>query len=58
MRYSDVAIPLGSAWSSPFAEWQGPLAEVDSPRGGGIGSSTGCSAGDTGAALVLEVTDR
>lgn len=30
MRYSDVAIPLGSAWSSPFAKWQGTLAEVDS----------------------------
>ena len=57
MRYSDVAIPLGSAWS-PFAEWQGTLAEVDGLRGGGIGSSTGCAAGATGAALVLEVTDR
>jgi acetyl-CoA C-acetyltransferase len=30
MRYSDVAIPLGAAWSSPFAKWQGSLAEVDS----------------------------
>ena len=30
MRYSDVAIPLGAAWSSPFAKWQGTLAEVDS----------------------------
>ncbi|WP_100499796.1 thiolase family protein [Geodermatophilus chilensis] len=30
MRYSDVAIPLGSAWSSPFARWQGSLAEVSS----------------------------
>ena len=29
MRYEDVAIPLGSAWSSPFARWQGALAEVD-----------------------------
>jgi acetyl-CoA acetyltransferase len=30
MKYADVAIPLGSAWSSPFAKWQGSLAEVDS----------------------------
>lgn len=30
MRYSDVAIPLGAAWCSPFAKWQGTLAEVDS----------------------------
>jgi ABC-type molybdate transport system ATPase subunit len=30
MRYSDVAIPLGAAWSSPFAKWQGTLAEVSS----------------------------
>jgi acetyl-CoA C-acetyltransferase len=30
MKYADVAIPLGSAWSSPFAKWQGTLAEVDS----------------------------
>ncbi|MGY1813585.1 thiolase family protein [Blastococcus sp. SYSU D00820] len=30
MRYDDVAIPLGSAWSSPFAKWQGTLAEVSS----------------------------
>ena len=30
MRYEDVAIPAGLAWSSPFAKWQGPLAEVSS----------------------------
>ena len=30
MRYTDVAIPLGAAWSSPFAKWQGTLAEVSS----------------------------
>jgi acetyl-CoA acetyltransferase family protein len=30
MRYSRAAIPLGFAWSSPFARWQGPLAEVSS----------------------------
>ena len=30
MYYADVAIPLGSAWSSPFAKWQGTLAEVHS----------------------------
>lgn len=28
MRYDDVAIPLGHTWSSPFAKWQGSLAEV------------------------------
>jgi acetyl-CoA C-acetyltransferase len=28
MKYTDVAIPLGHAWSSPFAKWQGTLAEV------------------------------
>lgn len=30
MQYNDVAIPLGCAWSSPFAKWQGSLAEVSS----------------------------
>jgi feruloyl-CoA synthase len=30
VRYTDVAIPPGAAWSSPFAKWQGTLAEVDS----------------------------
>jgi acetyl-CoA acetyltransferase family protein len=30
MKYADVAIPLGHAWSSPFAKWQGALAEVSS----------------------------
>ncbi|MCP2281040.1 thiolase family protein [Nocardia amikacinitolerans] len=30
MKYEDVAIPLGDAWSSPFAKWQGSLAEVSS----------------------------
>ncbi len=30
MRYSNVAIPLGCVWSSPFARWQGSLAEVSS----------------------------
>lgn len=30
MRYHDVAIPLGCAWSSPFAKWQGSLAETSS----------------------------
>lgn len=30
MPFTDVAIPLGYAWSSPFARWQGPLAEVSS----------------------------
>jgi acetyl-CoA acetyltransferase len=30
MKYADVAIPLGHAWSSPFAKWQGTLAEIPS----------------------------
>jgi acetyl-CoA C-acetyltransferase len=30
MEYDGVAIPLGHAWSSPFAKWQGTLAEVPS----------------------------
>ena len=30
MRYEDVAIPAGMAWSSPFTKWQGRLAEVSS----------------------------
>lgn len=28
MRYVNAAIPAGFAWSSPFARWQGSLAEV------------------------------
>ena len=30
MRYENVAIPAGMAWSSPFVKWQGSLAEVSS----------------------------
>ena len=30
MRFSDVAIPAGYAWSSPFTRWQGALAELSS----------------------------
>ena len=30
MRYSNVAIPAGFAWSSPFTKWQGALAGVSS----------------------------
>jgi acetyl-CoA C-acetyltransferase len=30
MRYDDAAIPLGALWSSPFAKWQGALAETSS----------------------------
>lgn len=48
-----------------FGHPQGPtglrsiteLIEALRQRGGGIGLFTGCAAGDTGAALVLEVTD-
>jgi acetyl-CoA acetyltransferase len=49
-----------------FGHPQGPtglrsiaeLIETLRLRGGGTGLFTGCAAGDTGAALVLEVTDR
>ncbi len=30
MRFTRASIPLGHAWSSPFARWQGALAEVSS----------------------------
>ncbi|MBV9337560.1 MAG: thiolase family protein [Solirubrobacterales bacterium] len=30
MRFERAAIPIGFAWSSPFARWQGPFAEVSS----------------------------
>lgn len=30
MRLEHACVPLGFAWSSPFARWQGPLAEVNS----------------------------
>jgi acetyl-CoA acetyltransferase family protein len=30
VRYERACIPLGACWSSPFARWQGPLAEVSS----------------------------
>jgi acetyl-CoA C-acetyltransferase len=30
MRYQNAAIPAGMTWSSPFAKWQGSLAEVHS----------------------------
>lgn len=30
MKLEHSCIPLGFAWSSPFARWQGPLAEVNS----------------------------
>jgi acetyl-CoA acetyltransferase len=30
VKYADVAIPLGHLWSSPFARWQGSLAETSS----------------------------
>jgi acetyl-CoA C-acetyltransferase len=33
------------------------LIETLRLRGGGLGLSTGCAAGDTGAAIVREVTD-
>lgn len=30
MKFERACIPIGFAWSSPFARWQGPLAEVNS----------------------------
>ena len=30
MRFEKAFIPLGLAWSTPFAKWQGPLAELSS----------------------------
>jgi acetyl-CoA acetyltransferase family protein len=30
MRYEEACIPLGAAWSSPFARWQGPFSEISS----------------------------
>lgn len=30
MKFTDVAIPIDAAWSSPFVRWQGSLAEVNS----------------------------
>lgn len=30
MKLTDVAIPTGMVWSSPFAKWQGTLADVSS----------------------------
>lgn len=30
MKFSQTYIPVGYAWSTPFAKWQGPLAELNS----------------------------
>ncbi|MBV9421741.1 MAG: thiolase family protein [Solirubrobacterales bacterium] len=30
MRFERAAVPVGFAWSSPFARWQGPFAELSS----------------------------
>ena len=53
MRYGNVAIPAGLAWSSPFARRQGSLAG----HPGGTSLFTGCAAGDTGAAVIICVDD-
>ena len=54
MRFSNARIPSGFAWSTPFAKWQGPLANLNSldmaedvTR---IGLFTGCAAGDSAGA--------
>lgn len=30
MKFTDAYIPFGLSWTSPFAKWQGPLAEINS----------------------------
>ncbi len=30
MKFTDAHVPFGLSWTSPFAKWQGPLAEVNS----------------------------
>jgi acetyl-CoA acyltransferase len=30
VKFTDAGIPVGYAWSTPFARWQGPLAELNS----------------------------
>ena len=30
MRFTQAYIPFGMSWTSPFAKWQGPLAELNS----------------------------
>ena len=30
MTFRDACIPVRLGWSSPFARWQGPLAELSS----------------------------
>jgi acetyl-CoA acetyltransferase family protein len=30
VRYEHACIPVGAAWSSPFARWQGPFSEISS----------------------------
>ena len=30
MRFENVVVPAGAAWSSPFVRWQGPIADVNS----------------------------
>jgi acetyl-CoA acetyltransferase family protein len=30
MRFERACVPVGFVWSSPFARWQGPLAEISS----------------------------
>jgi len=71
LRFTDTVIPVRAAWSSPFygcsliyGHPQGPtgargvveLLYALEARGGGRGLFTGCAAGDTRAALVVEVT--
>jgi acetyl-CoA C-acetyltransferase len=49
MRFSNVAIPAGMAWSSLFVKWQGSLSEVP---------TIDLAADVTGRALAARQVDR
>jgi acetyl-CoA acetyltransferase len=57
--YTDIALPLGAGWSQGPTGLRsvGELIGTLRLRGGGLGLFAGCAAGDTGVAIVSEVTD-
>ncbi len=61
---SKTKIPFGAYWSTPFARWQGSLADLNSVELAaqvarrGCGLFEGCAAGDTAMAAVLRIGDR
>jgi hypothetical protein len=61
MRFENVAIPAGMAWSSPFAKRQGSLAEMSSLDLAADVTSRALAARQVEpgqiAALVVRVTD-